>query len=293
VVALGQNALDRVARIVAVPDPGGKCEALEVDERPGGQVATAALACARLGLRVVYVGAVGDDTAGERAIAPLAEAGVDVRSVRKVPGAATQGAMIWVDARGERTLVWHRDPRLALDARDLAALPIESARLLLLDAGDPEVALSAATRARGAGVASLLDADSAGPGVAELARRVDFPVLSEPLALALGDGDLAAGLADLSAGRSRMAVATLGARGAIARRGDETLTSPAFPVDVVDTTGAGDAFHAGLAWAVLAGEGASASLRAANAVAALACRGTGAQGSLPSPEEVAGLMRRL
>jgi sugar/nucleoside kinase (ribokinase family) len=293
VVALGQNALDRLARIENVPPAGGKCEALQVTENPGGQVATAALACARLGLRVVYVGVIGDDTAGERAIAPLAEAGVDLSSVRKVSGAATQGAMIWVDANGERTLVWHRDPRLALHARDLAALPIESARLLLLDAGDPEVALSAATRARGAGVASLLDADTPGPGVAELARRVDFPVISEPLAAALGEGDPAAGLAELSAGRPRMAVATLGSRGAIARRGDEILTSPAFPVDIVDTTGAGDAFHAGLAWAVLAGEGAAASLRTANAVAALACRGVGAQGSLPSPEEVAEMISRL
>lgn len=290
-VALGQNALDRVARVESLPPAGGKCEAVDFAELPGGQVATAALACARLGLQVVYVGAVGDDTAGERVIAPLADAGVDVGSVRRVAGAATQGAMIWVDAKGERTLVWNRDPRLSLSARDLAGLPIESARLLLLDAGDPDVAMTAATRALGAGVATVLDADTPGPRVRELASRVDFPVLSESLATALGAGKPEAGLVAISEGRPRMAVATLGARGAIARLGDETLESPGFAVEVEDTTGAGDAFHAGLAWALLAGEGAAGALRIANAVAALACRGPGAQGSLPSSDEVSALLR--
>ncbi len=104
-LAVGQNSLDRICVVAAAPAMGSKHAVEEMLELPGGQVATAALACARLGLRTAYAGAVGADHHGVTVLAPLREAGVDVSAVRRVPGARTQMAVIHVDSHGgERTV---------------------------------------------------------------------------------------------------------------------------------------------------------------------------------------------
>ena len=89
----------------------------------------------------------------------------------------------------------------------------------------------------------------------------------------------------------RLLVVTLGAHGAIAHSGDGVIESPGFRVEAVDTTGAGDAFHGGFIWAVLAGWGAEAALRAANAAAAMNCRAEGAQGGLPTRAELEAFLK--
>jgi len=294
VIALGQNSLDRVAVVERVPAFGGKQRALEVHELPGGQVATAALACARLGLRTAYLGAVGDDGAGERVLAPLRRAGVDCRGVKRVAGAQTQLALILVDREtGERIVLWHRDPRLALAPGDLDLARLRSARLLLCDAGDPAASRAAAAAVRAAGGAVVLDADTPGPGVEALVAEVDFPIVSRAFAEAWGEGgSVRDGLAAIAARGARLAVVTLGASGAVAQAGERVIESPAFAVGVVDSTGAGDVFHAAFAWALLAGGDAETLLRSAGAAAALACRALGAQGALPTPEEIEAFLAR-
>lgn len=294
VLAIGQNSLDRVALLERLPPPGGKEPALELHELPGGQIATAALACARLGLRCAYVGSVGDDDAGQRVLEPLRRAGVDLEGVRRVPSASTQTALILVErGSGQRTVMWHRDPRLSLAPADIDPERIRAARLLLLDAGDPGAAYAAARAARRAGCAVLLDADTPGPGVAELLGEVDFPIVPRAFAEASGrDGDVRSGLAAIAARGARLAVVTLGESGALARAGDREFESPAFRIDAVDTTGAGDVFHAAFGWALLAGCDGDGVLRRASAAAALACGGLGAQGALPSADEVEALLAR-
>ncbi len=266
----------------------GKVAMLATCELPGGQVATAVLACARLGLRTAYVGAVGEDAMGEAVLAPLRKAGVDLAGVKCVPGAPTQLAVIVVDrASGERTVLWHRDPRLSLAPGDLRREAIESARALLLDAGDPEAAAWAADVARAAGIPVVLDADTPGPGVSELLRRVDFPIVSRGFAEAFCKGrSVREALEELAAHGSRLAVVTLGEGGAMARSADRVIESPAFRVEARDTTGAGDVFHAAFTWALLEGWDADSTLRVANAAAAMNCRALGAQGGLPGRGEL-------
>lgn len=291
-LAIGENSLDQLCVVDTPPPRGGKREVLEWHELPGGQTASAALACARLGLRVAYAGAVGNDPAADRVLEPLRRGGVDLARVRRVAGAATRRAMIQVErAGGERTIWYRRDPRMVLRREDVPRARIQAARLVLLDAGDPELASWVAGVAAEAGVPVVLDADTPGPGIAELLDRVPFPVISRDLAVALGEGGSPReGLSRIAGPAVCMAVVTLGAEGALARWQGRVLETPAFHVAVSDTTGAGDAFHAGFACGILEGRDAHGVLRVAHAVAALACRALGAQAGLPTREELERLL---
>ena len=288
VVGLGQSSLDHVCLVEGLPRFAGKDRILDYTRLPGGQVATAILACTRLGLRSAFVGCVGDDDAGERALAPLRDAGVDVSGVRVVAGAPSQLAVILLDrSSGERTVLWYRDPRLAPRLHDLSRGSIERARALHLDGGDPEVGIWAAKVAREAGIPVVLDADTPGPGTAELLAHVDFPIVSQGFAESFfGTPNPRDALRGLAGYGARLAVVTLGEVGALARLGTREIESPAFRVPVADTTGAGDVFHAAFIWALLEGLSADACLRTANAAAGMNCRAVGAQGGLPTRSEL-------
>jgi sugar/nucleoside kinase (ribokinase family) len=287
-VGIGQCSIDYVCRVDGIPAVGGKAAMLGYALLPGGQIATALLAAARLGLRTAFVGSVGSDAIAEFVLAPLAAAGVDLAGVRRVPSAATRLAVILVDrASGERTVLGHRDPRLCLTVEDLPESRIERARCLLVDAEDSEVSRAAAILARSRGVPVVADVDAPGPGVEALLAAVDFPLVSRSFAEALArDGTIRGGLDRLVQLGARMAVATLGDRGCLARVGDREIASPAFAIAPHDTTGAGDVFHAAFAWGLLEGWSGEQLLRTANAAAARACRGFGAQGELPTRSEL-------
>ncbi len=288
VVGLGQSSLDHVCLVDGLPQFAGKDRILDYTRLPGGQVATALLACTRLGLRSSFVGSVGDDDAAERVLAPLRQAGVDLSGVRVVAGAPTQLAVILLDrTSGERTVLWYRDPRLAPRLQDLSRASIERARALHLDGGDPDAGIWASKVAGEAGIPVVLDADTALPGTAELLAHVDFPIVSHSFAESFfGTANPREALRGLVGYGARLAVVTLGEIGALARLGDHEIESPAYRVPVVDTTGAGDVFHAAFVWALLDGRSASDCLRAANAAAGMNCRAVGAQGGLPSREEL-------
>jgi sugar/nucleoside kinase (ribokinase family) len=292
-LGIGQCSIDQVCTVEGLPRFTGKEAMLAYDVLPGGQIATALLAGARLGLRGAFVGSVGTDAAGAVVLAPLEAAGVDVSGVRRVAGAATRLAVILVDqASGERTVLWYRDPRLRLRSEDVPPARIARARCLLLDGDDPEVSAHAARIARAAGVPVVLDVDRAAPGVDALLAAADFPIVSRHFAESFSpDGTLRGGLARMLGLGARLAVATLGDGGCLARCGEREIASPAFPVTPRDTTGAGDVFHAAFVWGLLEGLGVEPLLRAANAAAALSSRALGAQGGLPTRNELEAFLR--
>ena len=122
---------------------------------------------------------------------------------------------------------------------------------------------------------------------AELLRNVDFPIVSMAFAESEEKGRVhLEGLRELVGHGARLAIATLGERGALAFDGERSIECPAYPVDALDTTGAGDAFRGGFIWALLRGYGAESAVRTANAVAAMNCRVLGAQGGLPDRGEL-------
>jgi len=241
------------------------------------------LTCARLGLRCAYAGRVGDDAAAEAVLRPLRAAGVDVGGVEAVSATPTQTAVILVDPDdGERTILWHRAPALHLTAAFCANVDVEAARLLLLDAADPEAAAAAAARARRAGIPVILDADRYAPELDPLLAQVDFPLVSRAFAETFSEtGCVRETLRGLLGAGARLAAVTLGEGGVLAATQGEEIEMPAARVAAVDTTGAGDVFHGAFGFAVLSGQSARAALRTAVAAAALNCRAAGAQGGIP------------
>ena len=251
------------------------------------------VALARLGLKTLYIGKVGDDADGKYQLETLKQAGIDYSGVMTEPEAESQSAYIIVDEQsGERTILWHRDPRLTIKASEVDRDAITSARVLLLDGHDVEAAIVAAEFAREAGIPTVLDIDSIYPGAENLLPLIDFIISSSSFPERMtGEKDVLIALKQLQEiNGCVMVAATQGSEGVIAYFQGEHLHLPAFRVDCRDTTGAGDAFHGGFIYGLLAGFSLEKTLRTANAVAGLNCRGVGARTSLPSLEEVYELM---
>ena len=294
--AVGENSLDTLV-VASGAANVGKQHASALVELPGGQAATAAVAMARLGWRSRYVGAVGNDAAGSTVQRALESAGVTaVLSIR--PGVPTRRAVIIVDhATGDRRVYEQRDPALALANNDVPDEVFTDTRILLIDLSDPPAALRAARLARAAAVRTLVDVDRPDPSLAQLFPLIDIIVVpAEALPAIAGTGDVGGGLARVARESGAAAViATLGSNGAIALCRGHELRVKAHTVSVVDTTGAGDAFRAGLAAGWL-GRGAEdpdlADLLAdANLIAGLNCRALGAQTALPQALEVPAHLR--
>jgi sugar/nucleoside kinase (ribokinase family) len=297
-IALGLNSLDIVAVIPHHPVAGGKTRIERLATLPGGQSASAAVGCARLGWRTQYIGTFGDDDAARIGIESLERDQVDVSRVRRIPGATSHTSLVLVDARsGDRTVIWHRDPRLAMSAQDVPRDAVRAGRVLLVDDHEPFAATVGARAAREAGVRTVIDVEKLRPGTEELLRHIDIIIAAETFPSELtGLTDLGAALREMARRfEPSLACATLGPRGSLSLVDGKEVRTPAFDVHVEDTTGAGDAFRAGFIAAWLR-DGADPNvhdvLRYAHGVAALNCRGLGARDGLPRHEEVEELIRR-
>jgi len=252
-------------------------------------------ACARLGWRARYIGSFGDDDLGGLAQQTLAREGVDTTASRTVTGATNQFAVVLVDARtGERTVLWDRHPALGMDPSVVPAEAVVSGRILVVDCHETAAASRAAALAREAGVATVVDVEKVRPGIDDLLRHIDAIIAAEPFPSELTGYE--------QPGRALEAIAreyaapltcvTLGREGSLAWSGGREIRTPAFPVDCVDSTGAGDAFHGGFVAGCLRDPNAPLEdvLMYANAVASLNCRVLGAQGGLPTARQVEELL---
>jgi len=291
VVTLGENSLDVVAVVASGRPAAGKQRLDDFRLEPGGQMSTAALGCARLGLRTRYIGVFGIDEWSRRARAPLDAAGVEVVAFER-PDTPGRIAVILVDATGERTVLERRDVGLVVDADEIAPDMIGTSRVLLADATQPGASLRAIALAREAGTLSVSDVDQVSPDAEAILAVVDVAVVPGPFVTAwAGTTDLPAALERLAAHcrHASLVIATCGADGSLAWCREGFIRTPGVQVPVVDTTGAGDAFRAGLiAGLVHLGPEATLAdvLQFANATGALNCRAVGAQGGLPSLDEV-------
>jgi sulfofructose kinase len=298
VIALGLNSLDIVAVIPSHPLAGGKTRIERLAHLPGGQSASAAVGCARLGWRTQYIGTYGDDDAARVGIESLERDHVDTSLVRRIQGATSHTSLVLVDGRtGDRTVIWYRDSRLAMGAGDVPVQVVGGARVLLVDDHEPLAARIAARAAREAGVRTVIDVEKLRPGTEELLEHIDIIIAAEAFPAELtGVSDLGSALREMSRRfEPSLTCATLGPRGSLSLVDGKEVRTPAFDVHVVDTTGAGDAFRAGfIAGWLRGGEDANVHdvLRYAHGVAALNCRGLGARDGLPRHEEVEALIRR-
>lgn len=288
ITGIGQCCWDELGRVARFPAVDSKCEVTEWEEQAGGPVATALVTVARLGLQCRFAGVVGDDLYGEKIRAALSAEGVDTSGLVVRAGASSQRAFIAVgQACGSRTIFWRRAGGLPLEADEVPPAFFTDSRFLLLDGLMSEVSLHAAREARAHGIPVMLDAGRVRQGMMELARLCDYVVAAEQFALDLGwDGSHEGVKRIASAIGVPVFTVTSGARGSHTWDGTKVWHVPAFTVDVVDTTGAGDVFHGGYLFGLLQGWPLQRVVTFAAAAAALKCGALGAQAGIPRRDTV-------
>ena len=286
VLGVGCNSVDHVYRLPASPKPDSPTAKLRISSHStmsGGQMATAMAACAGFGLKTAYLGCVGHDHNGRLLLSELQQRGVDVSPV-KTRECANRFAVITVDeTTGERIVLWDRDERLNLAAREIDPGLIASARLVHVDDEDQEAAIVAAACARTAGVPCTSDIDRITDRTKDLIAAVSIPIFAQHVLPAItGESDPQRALRVVRRSHSGPLCVTLGPGGAMLMDGDAFVIEPGFPVHAVDTTGAGDVFRAAFIYGLLREYPPQKMLRFANAAAAVSCTRAGAMASVPS-----------
>jgi sulfofructose kinase len=294
VVGVGLNATDTLLVVPNFPAYAGKVPFQEEIISPGGQVASAMVCCARLGLRAKYIGTIGDDERGRIQMESLQGSGINLDHVQTRQG-PNQSAYIIIDrSTGERTVLWRRDDCLRIDPSEIHPEQITNARLLHIDGHDTPAVAHAARIARQAGIPVTVDVDTIYHGFDKVLPHVDYLIASSEFPAAwTGERDPFHALEVLQNEYGmRCAAMTLGAHGSLARYEGKFHYAPAFVVNCVDTTGAGDVFHGAFCYSVLQGMPMRDALDFSNAMAALNCTAIGARGGIRGLEDVRALMER-
>ncbi|MCY3970444.1 MAG: PfkB family carbohydrate kinase [Acidobacteria bacterium] len=301
VVGLGLAIVDVVLRVERMPDWEDPRGLLDFALGDGGPAGTACFVASTFGLRTGFVDTVGDDELGEHRRRSLERAGVDTSRLVPREGPEDHVVVVYVDAAtGERVFSFRRGfLSRPLSVSELDRGYVESARILHLDGSHAAAALAAARWMKESGGTVVLDAAATSHKVLEPARALvaetDVLICGSGFAPMLtGEEDVwRAGRAALDLG-PRVVVQTEGARGSysVARTGtrDVEFHTPAFEVDVVDTTGAGDTFHGAYLVGLARGWDLERCASFSSAVAALHCTVLGNRKGIPSMAEVEALM---
>lgn len=256
VLGIGLNATDTLLLVKEFPPYAGKVAFEREMLSPGGQVATAIVACAKLGLRAKYFGTIGDDVRGDIQRQSLEGTGVDTTSLIVRSGCPNQTAYIVIDERtGERTVLWQRADCLRLKPSEIQTEDIAGTRMLHIDGYDIDAASHAAKVAHEHNVPVSIDVDSLYPGFESVLKYVDYLVAGSGWpAKWTKEQDPFKALGKIQAEYgTRLAAMTLGDLGSLALYEGRWYYSPAFEVTCADTTGAGDVYHGAFCYAILTG----------------------------------------
>lgn len=291
VVTVGTAVQDLILTVDSLPRGDGKTFADNATIVGGGPAATAAATVVTLGGAARFIGRVGDDAAGAWIRADLDRWGVDTTLLATVPGIGSAVSSVVVASNGERMIVNHTDP--ALFAAPLPTIPSD-VDVVLADLRWPAGALAAMIAADRLGIPGVLDVDlnTGGDTAVEAIRHASHLVFARPMLAELsGHADPERGLRHIAKEVPNAALAvTLGSEGTLWIDRDESRVVPAFDVEVVDTTGAGDVFHGAFALRLAEGATVEECLHFASAAAAAKCRRSGGREGLPDRQEVNALM---
>jgi sugar/nucleoside kinase (ribokinase family) len=308
VVGIGSCAVDYVAQVPRLLGPDEKINADRLEVHPGGVTANNLTQVARLGVSAGWLGLLGDDDNGRFIQDAFRRDGMDCSGISIVPGARSSMTWIPIDASGERSIYMFPNVTGALTTAQVSSLfapLIRAARHFHSEASQlPLAPIDAAMRvAREGGVRVLFDLDvapsffaqmglGAEPELIAALKSVDVLKPCKAAARELtGESDFEAMARRLLALGPTLVALTMGGEGSILATGDEMIVVPAFTVDVVDTTGAGDAFMGGLSYGLLRGWSLQRIGRFANACAALCCTKLGAR-ACPTREAVEAFLER-
>ncbi len=294
VLCVGHAVQDFVFRVNPLPARAEKYRSSGFASTGGGPAATAAVAIARLGGAARLAARLGDDAIAAAIEAELRGHGVDCSALRRFAGRQSSLSAVFVDDAGERMIVNHTDPGMPADPAWIDALPLADVDAVLADTRWPEGASRALARARDAGLPAVLDADVPVPRDGALLGAATHVAFSEPgLRDYAGEGDLPGALQRVARDTGAWCAVTVGADGVLVvdgRPGAETARGalehmPGFPVNVVDTLGAGDTWHGAFALALAEGATERDAVRGASAAAALKVSRRGGRDALPTRDE--------
>ena len=292
VCVVGSFNMDLTTYMARLPRPGETVHGRKFVTGPGGKGSNQAVAAARLGAAVSFVGRVGMDAFGETALQTWAREGIDTQFVRRDPEQATGVAPILVDDSGENMIAVALGANLALSPADVDAAreAIDRADVLLIQLEiDLNTVAHALQLAKTLGTRTILNPAPAAALAPELLALVDTLTPNETELETLF-GHVPDDLRTLVQHENQALIVTAGARGALWATQRDSGQIPAFEVEVVDTTGAGDAFNGGLAVALAEGRSLQQAIIFANATAALAVTRPGTTASMPRREEVESLL---
>ena len=295
ILGIGTASLDLFLSVERLPGHDEKVLGSLIGELPGGVVANFCCAASRLGARTAFAGVVGDDRHGALAVADLRRFGVDVTSLRVLPGGRTEFCVVLLDATGEKAIAVVLTECSAPESGAIDPAVVGRARLVHLMASSGPLALWAAREARARDTLVSLDLEPAGArstDLADLLRSVDLVFPNAAGLAALHAGGVLEGARRLLEMGPRIVAVTLGAAGCLIVTRDATHAIPAVPAPVVDTTGAGDCFNGAFVTGYLRGWPLARCGQFASAAAAASIGGIGARGALPTADEAASSMAR-
>lgn len=294
IIVLGSINMDVVVRAERHPQLGETIFGQDVNFIPGGKGANQAVAAQRLGGDVMLVGRLGDDAFGHSLHEFLQSEDMDISHVKLLPDSATGTALITVNTSSENTIVVVSGANKALQVADIEALTIASDDIIVSQFEVPQVVIRALfKKARAVGAYTILNAAPAEPFVDGLSEVISHLVVNETELAFLTEQSisddldtLAKMMQSLRAYPEQTIILTLGKAGALCLAGDEVIRVEGYPVDAVDTTGAGDCFVGALSVALSEKTPLEPALGFANQAASLSVQKLGATASMPYRSEL-------
>ncbi len=289
IVGIGACVMDTLVSVPQYPKEDTKLQALSTKVAGGGPVATGLVAAAVLGVSAGYIGQLAEDNGGAFLLQDFEKYGVDTRSIVKKAGHRSFTSTIWLSQESySRTCVFDRGDLPAWQLTQDQKQALKEAQLLMVDGNELRSAVEGAQLAKESGVKVLYDAGGLYPGVEDLLCRTDYLIPSEEFAAKHTGCATAEEAAKVLFDRyhPQLVVITQGKLGGVLYDGTEVVRYPAFPVNAVDTNGAGDVFHGAFAAALVKGYTPYQCCCFASAVSAVKCTGVGARESVPTMKAV-------
>jgi sulfofructose kinase len=291
ILCAGIIVLDEVFRVDEFPQPDGKVQAKGFFVVNGGCAANAAVAIARLGGRATLAGPMGgpagEDENGDRVLKALARENVDCMACQRIDGLSTALSAIFMNARGDRTIVTYRDERIAAAAPDDPESVVSAADAMLADNRYPEFVRPICEAARRRNLPVVLDGDRPTVEDDPLFRIASHVVFSwECLRETTGVTDLGEGLKRIAGKTDAFLAVSNGPDDIVYLEDGRLRRLPVFKIAAVDTLGAGDAFHGGFVMALAEGRNEVDAMRFGAAVAGIKCTRIGGSAGAPTRAEV-------
>ena len=289
VVGLGQASVDYLGRIPFYPLEDEKIELIDFTTQCGGTASTALVTLSRFGILTSFIGSISDDFFGREILMCLKNENVDTTCLKITPGFHSQFAFIAIGEKtGNRNIFWRRGSAPLLDPEDIKLELFKNAKFLHLDDLMIDAGIEAARQARDMGLQVVMDAGSMRDNVLDLLPLVNVLIASQNFITPL-TGEVATpeeSLRTLKKLCTGDIIITLGSKGSIGLFNNEIVFQEAFPVNAIDTTGAGDVYHGAYIYGLINGWKRKECMRFASAAASLKCLDVGARKGIPSLDRI-------